>query len=34
MLEMTNEVVKTSNEHAKKLALAEQERDLVRRDLE
>ena len=30
---MTQEIIKTSNEHAKRLALVEQERDFLRRDM-
>lgn len=34
ILEMTNEVVKVNNESGKKMALVEQERDFLRRDLQ
>ncbi len=33
ILEMTNEVVKVNNDSGKKMALVEQERDFLRRDL-
>lgn len=34
IIEMTNEIVKVNNEHGKKMALVEQERDFLRRDLQ